>query len=503
MTLPQLLPADAHNAQLAGHVVPADWINPAPAPRYNLVVLGGGPAGLVAAAGAAGLGAKVALVERALLGGDCLNVGCVPSKALLRCARAEKETRDAAAFGLRCAAPTVDFPAVMERMRRLRASLARHDAARRFASLGIDVFRGAGRFTGRDTLEVAGRTLGFTRAIVATGARPVAPPIPGLADPGFLDNTTLFSLTALPRRLAVIGAGPIGCEMAQAFARFGAAVTLIEGAGRLLPREDEEASRRLESAFRADGVSMILDGKVTAVQRRGESKFLRVERGGALLEIEADEILVGARRAANVEGIGLEEAGIAFDRNGVREDDRLKTSNGRVFAAGDCCSRFRFTHAADAMARIALQNALFFGRKRASALVIPWCTYTDPEVAQVGIAAKEAQEGGGGETTHTVEMEAVDRAVLDGDTAGFCRVHVATKSGRILGATAVAGHGGEMIGELALAMTAGLGIGDVARTILPYPTQAEAWKKLGDAHARGRLTPSVAKWFRRWLAWRR
>lgn len=500
-----ILPDDAHNRALVDNVHPTTWVNPTPTGRYNLVVLGAGTAGLVSAIGAVGLGAKVAIVEKHLMGGDCLNFGCVPSKCLLRAARAVSAVRDAdVAFGVRTGGSvSLDFGAVMERMRRVRAGISHNDSAQRLAKLGVDVFIGVAKFAAHDAVEVGGHRLRFARAVVATGARAARPPIPGLAEAGFLTNETVFSLTDLPRRLVIIGAGPIGCELAQAFRRFGSDVTVVSLDARLLPREDADAAAALAKQFKREGIATALGAKILRVELRAYGKALFFERDGNEEEIVGDQILVAIGRAPNVEGLRLEDAGVAFDKAGVSVDDRLETTNPRVYAAGDICSAYKFTHAADAMARIVLQNALFFGRKQASSLVIPWCTYTDPEIAHVGLYETEAKERGLDVVTLTAPLAEVDRAILDEEADGFARVHVDKRNGRILGATMVASHAGEMIGEMALAMTAGLSIAAVATTIHPYPTQAEAWKRLGDAWNRSRLTPRVRGFFARFLRWRR
>jgi pyruvate/2-oxoglutarate dehydrogenase complex dihydrolipoamide dehydrogenase (E3) component len=502
---PQVLPDDVYNRQLVGRVHPPDWANPEPSGRYNLVVIGAGTAGLVTAAGSAGLGAKVALVERDFLGGDCLNVGCVPSKALIRAARAYADVRDAGEYGVEVPPGSrVDFSAVMERMRRLRASLSPNDSAERFRSLGVDVFFGQARFAGPDRVEVGGRALHFSRAVIATGARAVRPDIPGLAEAGYFTNETIFSLTRLPRRLAVIGAGPIGCEMAQAFARFGSDVSLVGNRPHIMPREDRDAAGLVETAMHDDGISLLLGAKVLRAERQGTDTVLHVEQDGKPREVHADAVLVGVGRAPNVEGLKLEAAGVEYDsRQGVKVDDRLRTTNRRVFAAGDICSRFKFTHAADALARLAIQNALFFPSGKASALTIPWCTYTDPEVAHVGLSDDEAQKQDVEVRTFVEKLGHVDRAVLDGEADGFVKVHVRAGGDKIVGATVVARHAGEMISTLTLAMTAGLGLGALAKTIFPYPTQAEAIKRVADAYNRTRLTPFVKGLFAKWLAWRR
>jgi pyruvate/2-oxoglutarate dehydrogenase complex dihydrolipoamide dehydrogenase (E3) component len=506
MTIPVgILPDTPENRELTDNVHPAGWINPRPAGRYNLVVVGAGTAGLICAAGAAGLGARVALVERHLMGGDCLNYGCVPSKGLIRAARAVFDGRHAGAFGvLRVETLSFDFGTAMERMRRLRADISRHDSARRFRDdLGVDVFIGDGRFVSRDCIEVAGSSLYFKKAAICTGARAAVPLIPGLEESGYLTNETVFSLTEPPRRLAVIGGGPIGCELAQVFARFGSRVTVLELAPQILGREDRDAAEILHNAFLREGIDLQVGVRILAVERQGNDRVIHLEREGRHFDVIADAILVGAGRAPNVEGLGLETAGIAYDKFGVKVSDTLQTSNPDVYAAGDICFPYKFTHTADALARILIANALFKGRQKASALTIPWCTYTDPEIAHVGLYEQDAQAKGIEVTTLTVPLADVDRAVLDGETDGFARVHLKKGSDRILGATIVARHAGEMINEFSLAITSGLGLEAIARTIHPYPTQAEVVKKLADMYNRTRLTPFVRRLLAGWLKWQR
>ncbi|MBI2516469.1 MAG: mercuric reductase [Opitutae bacterium] len=498
---PSILPWDEHNRRLAAQVRPDDWQNPVPASRYNLVVIGGGTAGLVTAAGAAGLGAKVALVERHFLGGDCLNVGCVPSKALIRAGRAVAAVRAAGDFGVRVPAGTeVDFAAVMERLRRLRADLSPHDSARRFAELGVDVFLGGARFTGKDEVTVGDQVLRFSKAVIATGARASAPPIPGLKEVPFHTNETIFTLTELPRRLAVVGAGPIGCEMAQSFARFGTEVFLVEAEHGILPREEREAAEIVQAALSRDGVKLLCCGQDLKLSRDPAGVRLQVTSHGQGYDLVVDQLLVAVGRAPNTEGLGLEKVGVEFDRKGIRVDDRLRTTNPRIFACGDVCSRFQFTHAADFMARIVIQNALFHGRAKASALTIPWTTYTSPEIAHVGLYETEAASRGIALDTYTQPLAQVDRAILDGEDAGFVRVHVRRGSDEILGATIVAEHAGDMISEFTVAMKGGLGLRTLGAAIHPYPTQAEAIRRLGDLYNRTRLTPLVKRLFGWWLA---
>nr|MCU0539901.1 FAD-dependent oxidoreductase [Desulfobacterales bacterium] len=346
---PLISPWDEHNRNLASLVHPAGWRNPKPASRYNLVVIGAGTAGLVSAAGAAGLGAKVALVERHLMGGDCLNVGCVPSKALIAAARAAAAVRDAGEFGVHVPEGVrVDFGQVMERMRRLRAAIAPNDSAKRFSGLGVDVFIGSGRFVDAHTLEVAGETLRFKKAVIATGARASAPPIPGLDEVAYLTNETLFSLTELPKRLAVIGAGPIGCEMAQSFARFGSEVFLVEATHGILPREEADASGIVLGSLLKDGVRLLCCGQELMLSKADGGRVrLSVESHSKKYDEVVDTLLVAAGRSPNVEGLGLEAAGVAYSKKGIQVNDQLQTTQPDIYAAGDICSPYQFTHAAD------------------------------------------------------------------------------------------------------------------------------------------------------------
>ena len=491
---PLVQPWDQHNRELVANVHPPDWTNPAPASRYNLVVIGAGTAGLVTAVGAAGLGAKVALVEKHLMGGDCLNVGCVPSKALIRSARAAAEVRRAAEFGVDVSEGVrVDFSKVMERLRQLRASISPHDSAARFRNLGVDVFLGTARFTGPETIEVGGQTLRFAKAVIATGARAAVPATLGLNGVPHLTNETLFSLTELPKRFGVIGAGPIGCEMAQTFARFGSQVFLVEAAHGILPREDRDAAEIVQAALVRDGVKLLCCGKDLLVSKERDDIRLKVESHGQGYDVLVDQLLVAVGRAPNVEGLGLETVGVEFDRKGVKVNDRLRTTNPRIFACGDICSPYQFTHSADFMARIVIQNALFKGRARASSLIIPWCTYTSPEIAHVGLYEKDANEKSVEVDTFTQEMRTVDRAILDGEPEGFVRVHIRKGTDAIVGATIVAAHAGDLIGEVTLAMKGQLGLKTIAGTIHPYPTHAEAIRKTGFPFNRARLPPAVKK----------
>jgi len=500
----QLKPTDHYNQTLQSNVHPIDWTNPVPDGRYNLVVIGAGTAGLVTAAGAAGLGAKVALIERGLMGGDCLNVGCVPSKALISAARQAASIRDAGHYGIQATSPNVDFAEVMERMRRLRALISPHDSAKRFTELGIDVHFGQGTFTSSNTVAVGDQTLHFKKAVIATGARAAELPIPGLKDTGYLTNETLFSLTELPKRLIVIGGGPIGCEMAQSFARFGSQVTLVEQASHIMSREEDDAALIVQNAMQKDSVEIVLDANVIRVEKDGSERVVVVSRAGQQERISGDQILVGIGRTPNLDGLGLEAVGVAsHPQQGVAVDDRLRTTNSNIYAAGDVCSKYKFTHSADFLARIVIQNTLFMGRAKASKLIIPWCTYTSPEVAHVGINPHEAADKGIELSTFTQPLSGVDRAILDGETDGFVRVYCKKGSDQILGATIVAAHAGDMIGEIVMAMKHRIGLGKIASVIHPYPTQAEAVRKLGDQFNRTKLTPTVKSLFNAWLKWTR
>jgi pyruvate/2-oxoglutarate dehydrogenase complex dihydrolipoamide dehydrogenase (E3) component len=388
-------------------------------------------------------------------------------------------------------------------MRRLRADLSPHDSARRFTELGVDVFLGAGKFAGADTVAVEGQTLRFAKAVIATGARAAAPPIPGLRDVAYLTNETLFSLTDLPRRLGVIGAGPIGCEMAQCFARFGAEVFLVEAEHGILPREDRDAADVVRAAMERDGVKVLCCGKDLGLAPDSDGIRLRVESHGEGYDLRVDRLLVAVGRAPNVEGLRLETVGVEFDQKGVKVNDRLQTSNPRIYACGDICSPYQFTHAADFMARIVIRNALFKGRAKASSLLIPRATYTSPEIAHVGLQARDATARGIALDTFTQELNQVDRAILDGETAGFVRVHVRKGTDEILGATIVAAHAGDLIGEMVVAMTGRVGLKALGGAIHPYPTQADAIRKTGDLYNRTRLTPFVKNLLHRWLAWPR
>lgn len=502
----QIAPNDDFNQELVRQVHPPNWTNPTPDGQYNLVVIGAGTAGLVTAAGAAGLGAKVALIERQLMGGDCLNTGCVPSKAIIRSARVFQTILNSQDQGIEVKPETasINFSQVMQRMRKLRSQISQHDSARRFQDLGVDVFLGEGKFLDRQTIEVGQQKLKFRKAVITTGARAAVPEIPGIKETGYLTNESVFSLTDLPARLAVIGGGPIGCELAQTFARFGSEVTLIHSHSQLLPREDPDAAQLIERQLGVDGVKLLLNAKTTRSTRVEREKQLTIESEGERITLHVDEILVAAGRAPNIEGLNLERAGVEYDsHSGIFVNDYLQTTNSQIYGAGDICSRYQFTHNADFQARIVIGNALFLGRSRSSRLLIPWCTYTDPEIAHVGISEHEARATDIAIQTFIQELESVDRAILDGETDGFVKIHIKQGTDQILGATIVAAHAGDLISEITLAMQTGTGLKKIAGIIHPYPTQADAIRKIGDQYNRTRLSPFLKSLLSKWLKWTR
>ncbi len=501
MSIPKLLPHDAYDEILAQRTSPQDWVNPEPAPMYSMVAVGGGTAGLIVSIIVASLGGKVALVERGFMGGDCLVTGCVPSKSLIRPARLAHEMLHAARLGLGPKDNDVnDFTNIMHRLRRIRADISVHDSAERYTAMGVDVFRGHARFTGEHSLEVNGKTLHFKKAALCTGARAMHPQVEGLAEVGYLTNENVFNLTALPQQLTVLGGGPIGCELAQAFSRLGSKVTIVQRST-FLSNEDPEASALLAKVFADEGIEVLLHTKVLRAEKGAHGKKILVvqQENGQELRVESDEILIGAGRVPNVEDLGLEQAGVRYTAKGIEVDDTLRTSNKDIFAAGDCCMAWKFTHAADAAAQIVVQNALFMGKKRLSSLVMPWCTYTDPEIAHVGLYERDAQKQGIEVDFYSIDMKEIDRAIADGETLGFVKVMVKKGSDKILGATIVSSHAGEMISTITTAMVGGMGLGALANVIHPYPTQSSAIKRVAGLYKKSTLTPRIAKVLRWWL----
>ncbi|MAI69792.1 MAG: mercuric reductase [Rhodopirellula sp.] len=503
--LAQLQPYDAFNQALESNVHPKDWQNPTPTGRYNLIVIGGGTAGLVSAMGAAGLGAKVALIERELLGGDCLNVGCVPSKAMLSVGRFVQSLRRAETLGIQLpGTPEVQFPEIMVRLRKLRADISPHDSAARFSSAGVDVFMGHGEFLSEDQVKVDKATLSFSKAVIASGARPAKIDIAGSEHTDVLTNETVFSLTELPQRMVVVGGGPIGCELAQAFAQLGSQVTQVERSERVLPREEPDASAIVSDSLQRDGVQICTNTAVVGLSQDGRNKKVSIKDHNGTRTLDCDAILSAVGRVPNVKGMGLDAAGIQYDpTTGITVNDKLQTTNRHVYAAGDVASEYQFTHAADFMARVVIQNALFLGRQKVSSLLIPWATYTSPEVAHVGMYPHEAEFQNIRTDCYEVRFSDVDRSILESETEGFVRVIVPHGKDTILGATIVSPHAGDLISEITVAMKNGIGLKGIASTIHPYPTHAEALRKLGDQFNRTRLTPRVAGLMGQWLKLRR
>lgn len=462
--------------ELRDNIRPTPWRNPVPADRYGLVVVGAGAAGLAAAREAADSGVRVALVERDLLGGDRLNFGCEPSKALVRTARAYAQMRDARRYG--AAAPQqveVDFHAAMERVLQLRARLSRATSPRMLKEAGIDLFFGHAMFKAPDRLDLDGVRLRFDKAVIATGAEPDVPDIPGLRDVGYFNNETIFGIDALPRRMLVIGGGPLGCELAQVFRRFGSSVIIVQHMPLFLPHEERDAAQILSVAFARDGIEVRLNTEVTAVRRVDGEIRADLRSDDYVTSVAADALLVGTGRVPRVDDMGLDAAGVRHDAvHGIRVDEHLRTDNPAIYAAGDACMAHRFTHVAEATGRMAAANALRGEKHMLSDLVIPWCTYTDPEIAHVGLYVREAMRRSIAVSTSTIPLHVVDRAVLDGDDVGFIKLHVADGSDRILGATIVSRCAGELIGQVTQAMVNGIGVRGLARVIHPYPTESSA-----------------------------
>ena len=502
-------PLDASNVALLDAVHPRDWKDPEPPSseaEYDLIAIGAGAGGLVSSKQSARCGARSCMISEHLAGGDCLNVGCVPSKALLHCSRVAREMKAAhfeGLFGKNATLPSLDFGAVMARMRRLRAQIAPADSHDATVATGADVYQGRGRFVGPDRVEVNGKILRFKKAVVATGGRAAVPPIPGLASAPYLTNATLYNLTALPPRLVVIGSGAVGLEMAQAFSVFGSKVTVLVRSGRILSKECEATSEALQKALTADGVTFVFEAEVEAVRTLAQGSsvggsaaalpLLSVtvrQGGGAPEQLECEALLVATGRVPNVADLGLEDAGIKFTADqGIRIDDLGATSNPHVFAIGDCAAGVpRFTHVAGEMAKLAVQNALFGDAWRVSSLCVPRCVYTEPEAAAVGLTPSDAASQGLAIDRYTTSLAHNDRAILEGVAASGdgCFVELYCREGTetIVGAAIVAPHAGDLISEVTLAMQTGTGLATLARVIHPYPTLGEGVMGCGLAYIR-------------------
>jgi pyruvate/2-oxoglutarate dehydrogenase complex dihydrolipoamide dehydrogenase (E3) component len=464
-------------------VRPAGWSNPKPRDRYDLVIIGAGPAGLEAAEQAIGLGFSVALIERNRLGGNSLNVGSIPSKAIVHAARLSSTVRDVGEFG--AAAPQMDFGTVLARMRRIRARIAEYHSASRLHARGVDLFFGGARFSAPDCILADDVALRFGKALIVTGARPRSPDIAGLDKLEYRTSESIFDLTVLPKRLVVIGGGPLGCEMAQAFCRLGAHVTIIESNPKFLPREERDAAELVSRAMARDGVEIRLNTDITAARIDDGVKIFDTVNAGVDDHVEADEVLLSVGRMPNVEMLGLDKAGIAFDtETGVKVDDFLCSTNPMVYAAGDVCMALKFTNAAQASARIAVRNALAGGTARHSDLLIPWCTFCEPEIAHIGMHIRDARERSIPVKTFVVMMQDVDRAITDGQDFGFIKIHIEEGTDKILGASIVASRASEMINEVSVIMNAGIGMRALADIVHTYPAQSEGIMLAALAYAR-------------------
>lgn len=473
---------------------------------YNLVVIGAGSAGLVASYIAAAVKARVALIEKHRMGGDCLNTGCVPSKALIRSARLLAEARDAQRYGLEPADLKFDFAEVMERVQSVIRKIEPHDSVARYTGLGVDVVEGEARLVSPWEIEVGGRRLSARGIVIATGARPLVPPIPGLDQVPYLTSDTLWALRELPRRLVVLGGGPIGAELAQCFARFGSEVTVVEMSPRLLPREDEDAAAEVEARFRAEGLRLATSHRAVRVESGEQGQSLVCEHEGVEVALPFDRLLVALGRRANVEGFGLEELGVAISEGQTVEvDGLLRTNFPNIYACGDVAGPYQFTHVASHQAWFAAVNALLapFWSFRADYRVIPWATFTEPEVARVGLSEDEARARGFDVEVTKYGIDDLDRAIADGADHGFVKVLTRPGKDQILGATIVGAEAGNLIAEFVLAMKHGLGLNKLLGTIHVYPTMMEAnkyvagnWKRANAPQAALRLAGRVFKWRR-------
>jgi pyruvate/2-oxoglutarate dehydrogenase complex dihydrolipoamide dehydrogenase (E3) component len=483
MTAIELFPDDSYNQKTIRQGHPPGRTN-RKGGEYDLVVLGGGPAGLVSAITARQLGHRVAMTEQRLTGGTCVNFGCTPSKALIRCARAVHDAGRGNDFGFRLdGAPRIDFGAVMERVRRMRSMSSAGDAVQAVEQTGAEVYLGHTRFTSPNTVEVDGAQLRFQKAVIATGAGPLIPPIEGLKAGAYLTNESVFSLTERPKRIVVIGGGPVGCELAQAFRRLGAEVDLVSDAETLLPRDEPEAGQLIQSRLEREGVRLYLGSKAVRV---GDGRL--TVQGPAKRELPYDALLLGAGRKANIEDLGLDAANVRVGRDGVEVDEHLRTSNPNVYAAGDVAFPEKFTHAAMATARLCIANALQGANRPARELVVPHCTYTDPEVAHIGLTPHQARNEGIPIESYRLELAKVERAFIDGEEEGFAAIHVRRGSGEIVGATLVAAHAGEMISELTVAIARKAPLEALAETIHCYPTQVEVFQRIALDYVNTRKT---------------
>jgi pyruvate/2-oxoglutarate dehydrogenase complex dihydrolipoamide dehydrogenase (E3) component/uncharacterized membrane protein YdjX (TVP38/TMEM64 family) len=486
----------------------ARWTRPAKFDR-NIIVIGGGSAGLVTAYIAAAVKAKVTLIEKHKLGGDCLNTGCVPSKALIRSAKFLSHVARAGEFGIGKASAQVDFAAVMERVQRVVRAIEPHDSVERYTGLGVEVIEGSAKIVSPWEVELtrhngATERMSTRSIVIAAGARPFVPPIPGIEETGYLSSDNVWDLRELPGRLVVLGGGPIGCELTQAFARFGAKVTQVEMLPRLMIREDPEVSDLVAARFRQEGVDVLLNHKAKQFVIENGEKILIAEREGHDVRIPFDAVLVAVGRVANLKGYGLEEIGVAATRT-IDTNDFLQTTYPNIYAAGDVAGPYQFTHTAAHQAWYAAVNALFdpFKKFRADYSVIPWATFVEPEVARVGLNETDAKEMGIAYEVARYDIDDLDRAIADSEAHGFIKVLTVPGKDRILGVTIVGEHAGDLIAEYVLAMKHGIGLNKILGTIHIYPTMAEANKYVAGVWKKAHAPQGLLAWVARFHAWRR
>lgn len=466
-------------------------------PEYDLCVIGGGSAGLVSAAGAAALGAKVVLVEKHKMGGDCLNYGCVPSKALLHSAKVAQTMRMAAEAGIDASFPDVSLARVMQRVRSVIQAIEPNDSPERFRSLGVEVIFGTGQFTGLRSFEVGGHTLTARKFIIATGSRPTVPDIQGLKNVPYLTNETVFDLDEPVPRLLVLGGGPIGVELAQAFTRLGSQVYLVNPLPVILNKEDPDLAEVVAARMRRDGTDLRLGATPVRIEGgAGHIRLLVKMADGVEQWLEGSHLLVATGRRANVEHLGLEAAGVQVEKGRIVTDKRLRTANRNIFACGDVTGPYQFTHMAEHHAGVALRNALFHIPAKIEERVIPWCTFTEPELARVGLSETEARAHGIAYQAYTFPFEEIDRAVTDDATAGLARI-ITAPNGRLLGAAIVGPNAGELIHEYVLALAKNMKVGDLASVIHIYPTLAQINRRVANEQLKSKLTPNAKRWMKR------
>lgn len=470
----------------------------------NTVVIGGGSAGLVSSLIVAGARAKVVLVEQARMGGDCLYTGCVPSKSLLRSGHVKHLIDKASDYGIKDAGATVDFTAVMARIRNIIARIEPHDSPERFTSLGVECVSGQAKIESPHVVSVGERKITTRSIILATGARPLTPPIPGLDQVDYLTSDSVWNLGSLPERLLVVGGGPIGCEMSQAFSNLGSRVTQVEMAPRILFREDPEVSELLAEQFQRQGINVLTGHKVVRFGSDENGHFMEAEYEGDFVRVHFDRVLLALGRKPNVEGFGLEELEMPLTAGGsVEVNQYLQTAYPNIYACGDVAGPFQFTHMASHQAFFAAMNALAGGWRKVSYKAVPWATFTSPEVARVGLSEEEAREQGVAFEVTRYDLDMHDRALADGSNQGFVKVLTVPGKDRILGAVIVGHHAGELIGEFVLAMTHGMGLGKIAAATHIYPTMLEANKFAANAWRKAHMPEKVFPWLERYFRWQR